>query len=558
MILARMLATLVVRCSIEEIGDRLETVSIIMGGIGLFLLGMVLMTDGLKAVAGNSLKDRLSRLTGGVLRSVISGATVTAIVQSSSATILMTIGFVSAGLITFTQSIGVILGANLGSTSTGWLVSLIGLKVSVTSFALPLIGIGALLKFFTNGKYSYQGMVLAGFGLIFLGIGTLQDGMAGIAENFSLQSFIGDSFFQLLLLIIIGLVMTVVMQSSSTAMVITLTALAADALSFEHAAMLVVGQNIGTTVKAYFATIGGTVQTKRTAMTHIMFNIIVAFIALLLFPLILGFIGWLERFVNYSDQAISLAVFSTLIYILGIIGLLPFLSFFIKIITRIVPEKGDKLTKYLDSSVATVPAVAIEAVRRTLIRVSKAISRAGIEVFDKRVISTVLKNQFIEANAAINETRNFLSQVGSNTSSRTELEYHQQVALIHTIDHLERLLKALEESDYLEHLHKDDMILALSDDMCNLFADILDKLSYDRNENLVYKVKINSLAIADLRRKSRKEIIEKTVLRQSDVDATIQKVHTLHWIDRVAFHLWRSMHHLDKCFESEIVAESER
>lgn len=539
---------------LSEIGDYLETVSVVIGGIGLFLLGMILMTDGMKALAGDSLKDRLSRLTGGVSRSILSGAAVTAIVQSSSATTLMTIGFVSAGLISFTQSIGVILGANLGSTSTGWIVSVIGLKFSVTSFALPLIGIGALMRFFTNGKYSTQGIVIAGFGLLFLGIGTLQDGMSSLTTNFSLEQYAGDSILQLLILVIVGIVMTIVLQSSSTAMVITLTALAADALSFEHATVLVIGQNIGTTAKAYLATLGGTVQARRTAMTHISFNITVAIIAFVTLPLILSFIEWLEKMIKF-DVAISLALFSTLIYVLGIIVIVPFLPLYIKMINKMVPEKGDKLTKYLDASVATVPAVAIEAVRRTLIRISKAICSVGTELFNQKNLTPLMKNQLLEAEAALNETRQFLTQVGSQSLSTKENEYTMQIALIHTIDHLDRLMKALCESDYLDQLHKDH-ILALSNEMEELFLEVFEQQSYDRQKILLLKVKTNSLAIAEIRRTSRKEIIEKTVLHPADIDTTIQKVHTLHWIDRIAYHLWRSLHHLDKC-QSSTKEESE-
>lgn len=533
----------------------METVSVVIGGVGLFLLGMILMTDGMKALAGNSLKKQLSKFTGGIFRSIFSGAAVTAIVQSSSATTLMTIGFVSAGLLTFTQSIGVILGANLGSTITGWIVSVIGLKVSVTSFALPLIGIGALLKFFTDGRYSSQGMTIAGFGLLFLGIGTLQDGMSDVARSFSLQSYGEDSFFQLLLLVVIGIVMTIIMQSSSTAMVITLTALAAQALSFEQAAVLVVGQNIGTTAKAYVATIGGTVHARRTAITHILFNIIVAIITLLFLPFIISFILWVGKMASFQDLAISLAFFSSFIYVIGILIVVPLLPVFIKIITRIIPEKGDKLTKYLDASVATVAPVAIEAVRRTLVRVAKAIAAIGEAIYEKKVLTATMRKEIEEIHAALNETRQFLSQVGNEGFSRTEKEYYQQIALIHCIDHLDRLLKALEDSEYLNQLNKNKMILAVSDEMEKLFSEIHECLNYDSQEALVYKVKVNSLSIAELRRTSRKEIIEKTVLRQADVEESIQKVHTLHWIDRTAYHLWRSMQHLNNCTKGEMTEE---
>lgn len=524
----------------------MDTVTIVLGGIGLFLLGMILMTDGLKSLAGDSLKQLLSKFTGGVFSAIVSGTVLTAILQSSSATTLMTIGFVSAGLLSFSQSIGVILGANLGSTSTGWIVSLIGLKVSVGSFALPLIGIGALLKFLTQ-KYAPLGMALAGFGLLFLGIGTLQDGMSDVAENFTLGFTGGPVFLQHILLVLIGIVMTIVMQSSSTAMVITLTALAAQAVSFEQAALLVIGQHIGTTAKAFVVTIGGTIQARRTAMSHILFNCMTALLVFLLLPLILPGIFTTGYFLGINDDATLLALFSTSFYVMGIAVVVPILPLFTKWIIRLVPEKEDKLTKYLDASVASVPSVAIEAARRTLIRITKAISGVGAELFTTKALSPSMKKQLEEANIALIETMQFLSKISNQSYSTSQKEYQQQVNLIHTSDHLTRLLKTLEEFDTNQYTGQNKTVQHLSDNMKQLFLEIEQSLTYHNHKDLVKKVKITSLEIAEIRRTNRKEIIEKTVLQQADVDAAIEKVHTLHWIDRVAYHLWRSMHHLNKC-----------
>lgn len=528
----------------------METTAVVLGGIGLFLLGMILMTDGLKVVAGDSLRKMLSKFTGGLFTSICSGTILTAIIQSSSATMLMTIGFVSAGLLTFTQSIGVVFGANLGSSSIGWIVSVIGLKVSVGAFALPLIGIGALWRFLLTNKSASYGTIIAGFGLIFLGIGTLQEGMTGLAESFSFEAFDDAKFLHQMALLAIGLVMTVVMQSSSTALVITLTALAAQAVSFEQAALLVIGQNIGTTVKAFFVTIGGTVQAKRTAMAHILFNVIAGMIAFIGLPLFIKAVQLIGNTFLAGDIAMMLALFSTLFYIVGIVLIIPFLSYFIKLITRIVPEKGDSLTKYLDKSVASVPPVAIEAMRRTLIRITRAITSVATELYETKNLSQAMINQLAEANLAINETRQFSSKISGWSNSKGAKEYHQQVALIHAMDHLDRLGKTLEEEGAAESLDGDWMIQKLSNEMKFLFSDINQQLNYKGNDALDEEVKVKSLAIAELRRKNRKEIIEKTVLHQADVDVAISKVHSLHWIDRCAYHLWRSMHHLRNCLET--------
>ena len=311
----------------------------VLGGIGLFLFGMSLMTDGLKSLAGESLKQLLSRFTGGKFSAILSGMVLTAVIQSSSATILMTIGFVSAGLITFTQSLGVIIGTSIGSTSTGWIVSLVGFQISMGSLALPIIGIGVFLRLFTHGKMSSLGSVMTGFGMLFLGISVLQDGMADFSDVFDFTSFNGDRFYHLLLLALIGIVMTVIMQSSSVAVAITLTALYSGAINFDQGAALVIGQNIGTTFKAIIAAIGASHAAKRTSVAHILFNLFTGFVALALFPLLTSAVFKMSDWLDVDDLTISLALFYTLFNVLGVLMILPFMKPFEKLIARFVPGK---------------------------------------------------------------------------------------------------------------------------------------------------------------------------------------------------------------------------
>lgn len=533
----------------------MEMVSVVFGGIGLFLLGMTLMTDGLKALAGDSLKQLLSKFTGGSFSSILSGAVITAIIQSSSATTLMTIGFVSAGLLSFSQSIGVIIGANLGSTSTGWIVSFIGFKVNMGLLASPLIGIGAILKFFSKGKYSPHGMAIAGFGLIFFGIDVLQTGMSGVTENFHLESVGHPTFLQMLLLVVVGIAMTIIMQSSSAAIVITLSALAVGAISFEQAATLVIGQNVGTTFKAFIASIGGSIPAKRTALAHIVFNLFTGLIAFIFLPFISSFIFWLLKLFQSEDMAIALAVFNTFIYIIGVLLFVPFLSYFTKLIGKFIPDRSDKLTKYLDPSVATIPPVAIEAVRRTLIKVAKVIAAVGAELYSTKQMSAKMKEKLEEANIALSEARRFLSQISDEPLATTKYDYQRQVSLIHVIDHLHRMLKAFEEQEAVSYCYKDKEINVLADKMKELLSSVEGNLSYEDIAGLVEKAEANSITIADMRRKGRKSIIETTVLSQADVDDAIQTVHTIHWIDRIAYHLWRAMYHLQRCQDDTLEDE---
>lgn len=344
----------------------LSTAGTVLGGIGLFLLGMVLMTDGLKALAGEALRRWLARFTGTRLSAVASGAAVTALVQSSSATTLATLGFVSAGLLSFPNAVGVIIGANLGTTSTGWIVALLGLKLSLVTFALPLIGIGALARLLGRDRLAQAGTALAGFGVIFVGIDVLQDGMAGLSTRIDLSGLSAEGLGPRLALVLAGLAMTVTLQSSSAAVATTLTALAAGALNLEQAAALVIGQNLGTTVTAALASIGGQAPARRTALVHIVFNLGTGVIAFALLPAFTHFVAdWTQSWVG-QDQALTLAAFHTAFNLLGAAVFLPLIPQLVWLAERVIPERRSPLVRHLSPSLRTVPAVALDAARRSL------------------------------------------------------------------------------------------------------------------------------------------------------------------------------------------------
>ena len=231
----------------------MSTAVSVLGGVGLFLLGMSVMTGGLKALAGSRLRATLSTVVATPLSGAFWGAFVTLIVQSSSATTMTTIGLVSAGLLTFPQGLGLVFGANIGTTGTGWLIALIGVRVSLTAAALPMIFVGALIKLVGGGRVAAAGGALAGFALVLFGLTTLQQGMGGLAEQLrpaDLPAVFGQgvgwwsSLFGALTLILVGLAMTAVMQSSTAAIAVTLSAHFAGAVALDQACALIIGQNI--------------------------------------------------------------------------------------------------------------------------------------------------------------------------------------------------------------------------------------------------------------------------------------------------------------------------
>src|ERR1043165_2288566 len=223
---------------------RMSTAISVLGGVGLFLLGMTVMTEGLKALAGSALRTVLSKAAATPVRGSFWGALVTLLVQSSSATTMTTIGLVSAGLLTFPQGLGLVFGANVGTTGTGWLVALIGVRVSLTAAGLPMIFVGALTKLLARGRISGVGAALAGFGLVLFGLTTLQQGMGGLAERLhpaDLPAVLEgpdarwwSALFGVLVLVAIGLVMTALMQSSTAAVAVTLSAFYAGAIGLDQ------------------------------------------------------------------------------------------------------------------------------------------------------------------------------------------------------------------------------------------------------------------------------------------------------------------------------------
>jgi phosphate:Na+ symporter len=505
----------------------------ILGGIGLFLLGMSLMTDGLKALAGEALRKVLSRFTGGPVSALLSGAFLTALVQSSSATTLATIGFVSAGLLTFSQSVGVILGTNVGTTSTGWIVSTIGLKLNVAALALPLIGVGAVLRLVGRGRGAAAGLALAGFGLLFLGIDTLQAGMKSLSQGFDPSSFPRGGVGARALLVLVGALMTVVMQSSSAAVTTTLTALHAGTLELEQAAALVIGQNIGTTVTAGFAAVGASVSARRTALAHVLFNGVTGLVAFVFFPL---FLRGVLAASGASDLAVQIAAFHTAFNVLGVTLFLPFSRAFAARIEALLPEKGPQLTRHLDPSVTHIADVAIETARRTTHEIA-------LETLD--LLASWLRDpsgrdpeRLSRVDGALTAVRTFLEGIASESESAAA--YEQHLAVLHALDHLvqlgtfaadERSLKAAGEEDMAPVRESCVEILQVA--MAGL-----------RGEGQRLAAPKLERSFAQIIAVQRQEILQGTAQGALQIEPALRRLEAIRWMDRIEHHTGRVVHYL--------------
>ncbi|MFO7569982.1 MAG: Na/Pi symporter [Smithellaceae bacterium] len=524
------------------------TLFYLIGGIGLFLLGMSLLTDGLKSYAGDALSRALVRFTGKPSKAFVSGALVTALVQSSSATTVTVIGFVSAGLLTFPQALGVVIGASLGTTSTGWIVSVLGLKISLGYYALPLIGAGALMKLLFPGRWKSLGLALAGFGLIFVGIQHLQIGMEGLSGIFRLSDLPASGLIAHLVIMGIGLIMTIVMQSSSAAVATTLTALYTQSVSFEQAALLVIGAAVGTTVTGAMAAIGASVSTKRTALAHVLFNLATGLIAVLLLPFFLRVILWAQIYLGLDPGATSLAAFHTLFIALGVILFLPFTEKFSLWIERLLPEKGPTLTRHLDPTVLNVPAVALEATRRALSETAAGICGLIHLRLEGRPAS--VDNSCVgELPQAQDAIKTFFAKIPpvADVEPLSQL----RVTQMHAIEHLERLRDYLQPPAVLQRIQEDDSALSearrivlsvLKEAQAGLQTGITTEGPIDSGDWLA-GVEEKSLTLSELHRRSRPAVLKKTAIDGAPMVA-LQTLDAIRWMDRVGYHVWRIANYL--------------
>lgn len=377
------------------------------GGVGLFLLGMWLMTDGLKLAAGPALERILARSTGTRLRGLASGIAITTLVQSSSAVTVATIGFVNAGLLTLAQALWVLFGSNVGTTMTGWLVSLVGLNFRIEALALPMIGLGMVLHLTGAGsRRGALGMAAAGFGVLFLGIDILQDTFGDLGTQMTLPE--GSGALGVLAHVAAGAALTVLMQSSSAALAVVLTAAQGGLLDMQDAAAVVIGANIGTTVTALLAALGATPNARRAAAAHVLFNLLTGVVALVLLPWLIDAIEQVRDLMELAAApAVTLALFHTTFNVLGVILMWPLADSLAAFLARRfrTAEEDEAKPQYLDRTVLSVPALALDALVQEVRRAGEIALRGARRVWgmEPPVARVTLVEQAVVAklNAAI-------------------------------------------------------------------------------------------------------------------------------------------------------------
>lgn len=517
----------------------------LIGGVGVFLLGMLLLTEGLKAMAGGALRRGLARFTRGRWASVATGAVATAVIQSSSATTMTTIGLVAAGLLPMVSAVGVILGANLGTTSTAWIVAYFGLKLDVSSVAMLAVAAGALLRLLGRGRWSAAGLPLAGFGLLFVGIGLMQAAMSGLAEDFAIPAASTDHLGGMLLLVAIGAAMTLVMQSSSAAVATTLTALAAGAIGLEQAAALVIGQNVGTTPKALLASIGASTAARRTAVAHVVFNLLTGATAL-------GLLAALARFgldpdgaLASSDPALVIAGFHTAFNVVGVALFLPWLPTFAALVARLVPDRGPPLTRHLGHASADEPALAVQAARTTLLGVAAELGDAARDLATRprgaRTAASA-RTRLAHAARALDETREFLAKVRSVEGEPADHRRH--VSVLHALDHLHRAAHRLAPSAASARFAHAPDVRTVREALDAGVAAMVDWCPVLAPEAPADAILERFQAVPELRRRARVRVLRGVAEGVSDATDADETLEALTWAQAFAHNLERAVHHL--------------
>ena len=349
----------------------------LIGALGVFLFGMKVMSDVLLLLAGNKMRSILARMTSNRVFGITTGFLITSIIQSSSATTLMVVSFANAGLLTLVESIGVIMGANIGTTITAWLITILGFKVSMSAIALPLVGFGFGFTFLKKEQLKNLGRLIIGFALLFIGLQYLKEAMPDIKNNPELLAFLARytdlGYLSILLFLMIGTLLTVVIQSSSATMALTLIMTAQGWIPFELAAAMVLGENVGTTITANLAATIGNYKAKQTARAHLIFNLIGVLWMLILFYPFLKMVSWLavylgseSPYVSAAAIPVAIALFHTTFNIANTFLLVWFVKPIASIVERLVIEKPEEdkeidEPKFLSKSILKYPETAISA-----------------------------------------------------------------------------------------------------------------------------------------------------------------------------------------------------
>lgn len=409
----------------------------LLGALGLFIYGMKIMSEGLQKLAGSRLRSVLKGMTSNRLTGVLTGTFVTTVIQSSSATTVMVVSFVNAGLLTLSESMGVIMGANIGTTITAWLVAFLGFKVKIVPIATMFVGFSFPLLFVKKEFFKHLAEFIIGFGILFIGLDLLKDSVPDLQQNPDILAFLNQytsaGFLSIILFVAFGTLLTVVVQSSSASTAITLIMLNNGWIPFELAAAMVLGENIGTTITANLAAAIGNVYAKRAARFHTLFNLIGVLWMLLIFSWYAPFIEAESKAAGLDDK-LALAVFHSSFNILNVFLLIWFIPYLEKLVVRIQPSKGlgdeEFRLRFISAGLMSTPELSLAEAKKELQVFAKLIDKMSFSftalLFDRHkdkeaIIEKIRKREDITDELEL-ELTDYLTKVSESDLSRDASE----------------------------------------------------------------------------------------------------------------------------------------
>lgn len=548
----------------------MNSVIAVLGGLGLFLFGMKVMSESLQNATGERLRNVLWKATNNRVKGVVTGFFITSIIQSSSATTVMVISFVSAGIISLTQSIGIILGANIGTTITGWLVAIIGFKVKIKLLALPAIFIGFFIRFLKNDRATVWGEVLIGFGLLFLGLNFMSDSVKDLRGSQMILDFMStykaDTPLSTIAVIGVGTVVTMIVQSSSATMAMTMTLAFNGFIDFYTACALVLGENIGTTITANLASINSSVSAKRAARVHMIFNVMgVVWVFLLFKPVFVPLVDYIvpgdvTTTIDGSKSLIAdhLAAFHSLFNIINTLVFLPFVSLLGKLSGYLVQgagtDKEEHHIQFISTTLLATPSMNINQARLEI----RNMLELAITMFDS-VVELIksphrkMKDQVREISSMENnidlmekEISSFLVKVAQ--SSITEEQSQNITGMLHMVndlerigDHCESLLKlARRRYELKEEFSPQAMkqVQEISGFVRNAMMNIYGNFDFTNEYKLLSIAENFENEIDRLRKKMKKEHISGLNNGTCDVDTGLIFIDMLNNFERIGDHIF--------------------
>ncbi|MFO7999068.1 MAG: Na/Pi cotransporter family protein [Bacteroidales bacterium] len=513
----------------------------LFGSLSLFLFGMKTMSEGIQKLAGDKMRSILSAMTSNRFVGVLTGFLLTTFVQSSSASTVMVVSFVNAGLLSLVQSIGVVMGANIGTTTTAWLISLLGFKLNIAAISLPLIGISFPLLMMRRERFNSLGQTFLGFALLFLGLQFLRTSVPDLAGNpgmfAALQNLTGHGVYSTFMFLGLGTILTIVLQSSSATMALTLVMCNNGWIGFEHGAAIVLGENIGTTITANLAALVGNVHAKRTAIGHTFFNVIGVVWMLLIFRFFLGQIDYFmvragldSPFQSATMVPIGLSLFHSVFNIVNTTLLIGFIKYLVIAVEFILPSRGKKFERpqleYFSSGFLQMAELSVFQARKEVTRFCELSHRmfnfipAMIVETEKKefqgLLEKVSKYEEITDRVEV-EVTTFLIKISQNQLSQHAAEELRRMRLI--CSEVEKigdvcfkmstiLSKKKSEGVYFTPTQRSDLfeMIKLVNDAFDLMLDSMRKSELEARNNLPLAID-NEKRINDFRDSIRETVI---------------------------------------------------